>query len=133
MAHSLEARSPFLDHQVMEVAARLPVRRKVRGNRTKVVLREMFTDLLPTEVEKRSKVGFGVPLSMWFRGPLYQSARDLLVAPNGRLGSDLRKEELAHLIEDNREGQADNGKRIWALLNLEVWLRQHEVADVIRV
>jgi asparagine synthase (glutamine-hydrolysing) len=126
MAHSLEARSPFLDHEVMELAARLPVQWKVKRQRTKRILREVFSDLLPAEVEKRGKVGFGVPLGLWFRGPLYDATRDLLLAPDTKLRTYLRTDEVARLIEDNRRGRADNGKRIWTLLNLEVWLRQYE-------
>jgi asparagine synthase (glutamine-hydrolysing) len=127
MAHSLEARSPFLDHKVMELAARLPAAWKVQGQRTKKILRALFADLVPSTVVQRGKVGFGVPLGTWFRGPLYEPARDLLLAPDTRLTHYLRTDEVARVIEDNRLGQADNGKRIWALLNLEVWLRQYGV------
>lgn len=133
MAHSLEARSPFLDHKVMELAARLPARWKVRGQRTKRILREVFADLLPAAVEKRGKVGFSVPLGMWFRGPLYQPVIELLLAPDARLRSYLRTDEVDRLIEKNRHSQADNGKRIWALLNLEIWLRQDEANYVLNV
>jgi len=133
MAHSLEARSPFLDHKAMELAARLPVRWKVKGQRTKRILREVFADLVPAEVEKRGKMGFGVPLGMWFRGPLYQPARDLLLAPDTRLRGYLQMDAIARLIKDNVHGKADNGKRIWALLNLEVWLRQYEVSHVLKL
>ena len=126
MAHSLEARSPFLDHQVMEMAARLPIACKVRGQQTKWILREAFADLLPTMVKKRGKVGFSVPLGMWFRGSLYSAVRDLLLAPDTRLRDYLRLAKVAELVEQNKHGQADNGKRIWALLNLEVWLRQYQ-------
>jgi len=123
MAHSLEARSPFLDHEVMQLAACLPVKHKVKGQRTKRILREAFVDLLPDAVENRGKVGFSVPLGMWFRGPLYRSARDLLLAPDAGLHDYLRTEEVGRLLEENRHGRADHGKRIWSLLNLEVWLR----------
>jgi len=129
MAHSLEARSPFLDHKVMELAARLPTMWKVRGQQTKRILREVFADLVPSTVVKRGKVGFSVPLGMWFRGPLYQPARDLLIAPDARLHRYFRMDEVTRVIEENRRGQADNGKRIWALLNLEVWLRQYRVGS----
>ncbi len=127
MAHSLEARSPFLDHELMELAARLPISWKVRGQQTKWVLREIFADMMPESVVKRGKVGFGVPLGMWFRGPLYDSAVDLLLAPNARIHDYFQLEPLQLLMEENREGQADHGKRIWALLMLESWLRQYEV------
>jgi asparagine synthase (glutamine-hydrolysing) len=124
MAHALEARSPFLDHRVMELAARLPAHWKVRGRRTKHILREVFADLLPGELGDRAKVGFGVPLGEWFRGPLHEPARDLLLEPNAQLRSYLRQDDVAQLLDENRVGLADEGRRIWALLNLEVWLRE---------
>jgi asparagine synthase (glutamine-hydrolysing) len=126
MAHSLEARSPFLDHKVMELAARLPVQLKVRGLSTKHVLRELFADLLPPGIGTRGKSGFSVPLGMWFRGPLYQPAWDLLLGPDARLRDYLRMDAVARLVEENSKGKADHGKRIWALLNLEQWLRQQQ-------
>jgi asparagine synthase (glutamine-hydrolysing) len=127
MAHSLEARSPFLDHQVMELAARLPSSWKVKGRRTKCILRELFSSLVPESVGKRGKVGFGVPLGMWFRGPLRQPVSDLLLAPDARIHDYFRVEPIRRLIEENVDGRADHGKRIWALLMLESWLRQCEV------
>src|SRR5205807_6727321 len=69
MANSLEARSPFLDHEVMEFAARLPVHWKLRGRESKYILRRAFPDLLPPENINRPKMGFGVPVGQWFRGP----------------------------------------------------------------
>ncbi len=127
MAHSLEARSPFLDHEVMELAARLPTRWKVKGRQTKWILRKLFCDLMPGSVEKRGKVGFSVPLGMWFRGPLLGSVVELLLAPGARIHDYLRVEPIQHLIEENRQGKADHGKRIWALLMMESWLRQYGV------
>jgi asparagine synthase (glutamine-hydrolysing) len=64
---------------------------------------------------------------MWFRGPLYQPTRDLVLAPNARLRRYLQPAEVARLLEENRRGEADNGKRIWSLLVLESWLRQYRV------
>jgi len=130
MAHSLEARSPFLDRKLMELATRLPTRWKVKGWQTKRIARELFADLLPEAVRERSKTGFGLPLGIWFQGPLYGAAVDLLLGPDARLRSYLRPDQVARLIDENRCGQADNGKRIWALLNLEVWLRQYETNHV---
>jgi asparagine synthase (glutamine-hydrolysing) len=124
MAHSLEARSPFLDQEVMELAARLPVMWKVKGTCTKRILRELFADLLPEPVLARAKMGFGVPLSTWFRGPLYEPTRDLLLAPDARSARLLRRDAVTALIEQHRLGREDNGKRLWALLSLEMWLRQ---------
>ena len=125
MAHSLEARSPFLDHKLMELAARLPPKWKVTGKQTKKTLRQLFADLLPAEVLKRGKMGFSLPLSLWFRGPLYQPARDILLAVDSRLRSFFKADMVANLIEENKRGQTDNGKRIWALLMLELWQRKY--------
>jgi asparagine synthase (glutamine-hydrolysing) len=125
MAHSLEARSPFLDHRLLELAARLPTRWKVRGRSTKRVLRTAFADLLPAPLRRRGKVGFGVPLAAWLRGPLHDAARDLLLGSDARVDEFLKTDHIAELIRQNRDGTADHGKRIWALLNLECWLRQY--------
>jgi asparagine synthase (glutamine-hydrolysing) len=127
MAHSLEARSPFLDHEVMELAARLPTGWKVKGRRTKWILRELFANLLPPSVEGRGKVGFGVPLGMWFRGPLYQPLQDLLLAPGADLYECIHPDAVLRLVKEHKEGQADHGKRLWALLILGSWLSQYEV------
>jgi asparagine synthase (glutamine-hydrolysing) len=124
MAHSLEARSPLLDHHVLELAARLPVRWKVKGRVTKRALRAAFADMLPADIARRGKMGFGVPLGAWFRGPLHGAARDMLLAPSARIAEYLRPAGIAALLEQNRRGEADHGKRLWALLNLEAWLRR---------
>ncbi len=69
-----------------------------------------------------------VPLAAWFRGPLHDAARDLLLAPASRIGEYLRIEPIVELLEQNSAGTADHGKRIWALLHLECWLRQYATA-----
>ena len=123
MAHSLEARSPFLDQEVLALTARLPSGWKVRGRHTKWIMGETFADLLPPEVQKRGKVGFSVPLALWFRGKLYDPARSLLLGADSQLRDYVRTDAVQGLLEANKNGLADNGKRIWALLNLEIWLR----------
>src|SRR5690606_32697444 len=75
MAYSLEARSPFLDHHVVELASRMPISLKLKNGRGKVILTETFADLLPASIQTRSKMGFGVPLTPWFRNEL----KDLLI------------------------------------------------------
>ncbi|HUF39788.1 MAG TPA: asparagine synthase (glutamine-hydrolyzing) [Anaerolineales bacterium] len=125
MAHSLEARSPFLDHKVMELAARLPVHWKVRGRTTKWILRDLFRDLMPPGFEKRPKSGFSVPLGPWLRGDLYEPARELLLAGGSRVHAYLRPDGIERLLRENREGRDNHGKRIWALLNLELWMRTY--------
>ena len=125
MAHALEARSPFLDHKVMEVAAQLPVRWKVKGTVTKRILRELFHDLLPSDIKKRGKAGFAIPLGMWFRGPLYDKVRDALMTPKTKLWRYIKKDAVGRLIEEHKQGKADHGKRLWVLLCLEVWMQQY--------
>jgi asparagine synthase (glutamine-hydrolysing) len=124
MAHSLEARSPFLDHELLELAARLPPRWKVRGTTTKWILRELFRDVLPDKIAARGKLGFSVPLARWFAGPQLGAVRELLEAQGSRVHQILRREGITRLIEENRSGRVDHGKKLWALLTLEVWLRK---------
>ena len=83
MAHSLECRGPFLDHRVVELAAAMPLERKIqlRSGRSKVVLKRAFADLLPPPIKTRSKMGFGVPISRWFRDELKNELREVLLDP----------------------------------------------------
>ena len=125
MAHSLEARSPFLDHAVLELAARLPCSWKVRGTTTKRILRELFADLLPPSITRRGKMGFSVPLALWFRQTLAEPLGDLLLAADARIYRYLRRDGVRSIFHENAAGRADHGKRLWALLNLEIWLRKY--------
>jgi asparagine synthase (glutamine-hydrolysing) len=124
MAHSLEARSPLLDHELLELAARLPPRWKVRGTTTKWILRDLFRDVLPEKIAARGKLGFSVPLARWFAGAQLSAVREILLAGGARLHAVLQKPAINKLVEENRAGRVDNGKKLWALLNLEVWLRK---------
>ena len=127
MAHGLEARGPFLDHRVVELALAMPIGRKLRlrGGRSKVVLKRAFADLLPPEIRDRPKMGFGVPLDRWFRGELKAELRAVLLDPVA-LGRGLfRPEAVERMIADHAEGRKDNAYRLWALLMLELWFRRH--------
>jgi len=122
MAHALEGRSPFLDVELATFAAQLPVRCKLRGTTGKYLLRRAFADLLPPHIADQPKRGFGLPLAGWFRGPLRGYARDLL--SGGRLvRTVVRPEALEALLAAHESGRADHGKRLFALLMLELWLR----------
>lgn len=129
MAHALEARSPFLDHKVMEAAAQLPVKWKVKGTVTKRILREIFPDLLPRTVKRRGKAGFAIPLGLWFRGPLYEKVRDKLMTPETKLWHYINREAVGRLVDEHRQGRADHGKRLWILLCLEEWMQQYLSID----
>lgn len=127
MANSLETRAPFLDYRVVELALSMPVDRKLRlrGGRSKVVLKEAFADLLPPAIRTRPKMGFGVPLDRWFRNELRDELREVLLDPQA-LGRGLfREEAIRALIDDHQSGRKDNAYRLWALLMLELWFRTY--------
>lgn len=127
MAHSLEARSPFLDHRVVELALALPVEHKLRlrGGRSKVVLKAACADLIPREILTRPKMGFGVPLDRWFRGPLRDPLAEVLLDPRALARGLFRPEAVRALIDDHHAGRRDHAYRLWALLMLELWFRHH--------
>jgi len=124
MAHALEARSPFLDTALMEYVFRLPDAMKLRGWRTKVILRSAFADLLPREILTRGKMGFGVPLRSWFCGDMRQYLQDMLLAPDARLRRYVDQAYVGRLCAAHLSGRADYSHRLWTLLTFEVWLRQ---------
>ena len=121
MAHSLELRSPFLDHEVMALGLALPEGLKTRGREGKVALRRAFAADLPPQVASRGKTGFGVPLGRWFREDLRELARDLLSTDRGWF----RRDTLTRLLDEHESGRADHGHRLWCLLMLELWMREH--------
>jgi asparagine synthase (glutamine-hydrolysing) len=127
MAHSLELRSPFLDHEVVALGLALPDSLKARGREGKVALRRAFAGDLPPEVAARGKTGFGVPLGRWFREDLRESAGDLLATDRGWF----RGEAVQRLLSEHRSGRADHGHRLWCLLMLELWAREHVEAPVL--
>jgi len=124
MAHGLETRPPFLDHRVVELAARMPLRHKFRWGRGKRILRQAFADLLPREIRKRPKMGFGVPLDHWFRGPLASFAREVLLDRRTLGRGMFRPEAVRGLVEAHLSGRFDHSYRLWALLVLELWQRR---------
>ena len=127
MAHSLECRGPFLDHRVVELAASLPLKRKLwlRGGRSKVVLKEAFAELLPKAIRHRPKMGFGVPLDRWFRGPLKDALRAVLLDPVAQARGLFRPEAIERLIVEHENRVRDHAYKLWGLLMLELWFRHH--------
>jgi asparagine synthase (glutamine-hydrolysing) len=127
MAHSLELRSPFLDHEVLALGLALPDHLKTHRREAKVALRRAFAPDLPPDVAKRGKTGFGVPLGRWFRRDLRELARDALSNDRGWF----RQDTLTRLLEEHESGRADHGHRLWCLLMLELWVREHVEAPVL--
>jgi asparagine synthase (glutamine-hydrolysing) len=129
MAHSLEVRSPILDHRVMEFAARLPSRFKLNGHGGKAIFKKMNADRLPEEIRNRRKQGFCVPLGSWFREDLKGYARDVLLGPGSGLGEIFRPEAVRRIWEAHQGGREDNAVPLWGLLMLELWRRRFSAGE----
>jgi asparagine synthase (glutamine-hydrolysing) len=125
MAHSLELRSPLLDHRVLELGLSLPEHLKQRGLEGKLALRGAFADDLPPLVAGRGKSGFGVPLAAWFRGELRPLARELLLDEQARARGLFHQEAVVRLLDEHDAERADHGHRLWTLVMLELWQRAH--------
>jgi asparagine synthase (glutamine-hydrolysing) len=124
MANSLEARSPFLDHHVMEFCARLPSRYKIRRTTLKYLLKKAGKNLLPPENLSRRKMGFGVPVGQWMRGELRPLLHDLLLSPQARTRDYFRAEAVRGLVQTHTDGAQDHSLQLWSLLCLEMWCRE---------
>ncbi len=124
MAVSLEARSPFLDHHVMEFAASLPEKFKLRGLTTKYLLKRMLKKLLPAENLDRRKMGFGVPIGHWFRGKLQPFLRETLLTETALDRGLFKREVVKRLVELHTRGERDYSHQLWTLLMLELWLQR---------
>ena len=124
MANSLEARSPFLDHKVIEFAASLPENIKLRGTETKYLLKKVASKIVPREVLYRRKMGFGVPLTHWFRGELKDFLRENLLSEKFSKRGIVKSEVVKKLVEEHINAERDHTFQIWTLLMLELWFQK---------
>jgi asparagine synthase (glutamine-hydrolysing) len=124
MANSLEARSPFLDHKVMEFCAQLPCNYKLSGLTLKYLLKKAGTRLLPAQTRKRRKMGFGVPVAHWMRGELRPWVEDVLLSPRALKRGYFEPEALRQLVWAYLDGRQEQSFELWALLWLELWHRE---------
>jgi len=127
MAHSLEVRPPFLDHRIVEFAARLPENFKVRGPVLKYILRELMRGKLPPVVLERPKEGFDIPAHRWFRGPLRPMAEEILSADNVRRTGLFQPEVVERIKADHFRRRANYGYQLWGLLTLFLWMKRWNV------
>jgi asparagine synthase (glutamine-hydrolysing) len=123
MSTSIESRVPFLDHVLVEFAARLPDRLKLNGFTTKRILREAIAGIVPGEILTRPKMGFPVPFSSWVRNGWNSVARDVLLDRRSRERGVIRPDAVSRLLQEHRDGTCTGGDAIWALVNLELWYR----------
>jgi asparagine synthase (glutamine-hydrolysing) len=124
MAHALEVRAPLLDQELVMWMAGLPASLKLRGLRGKRLLRRVARDLVPRPILTRKKKGFSLPVDAWFRGELRPMSRDLLGEADARTRTFVNPVAVSALLDEHASG-INHGERLWNLLVLELWLREH--------
>ena len=127
MAASIEARVPFLDHRLAEYVSALPDAMRVRGWRTKWILRQAGRQLIPKRIRRRPKVGFRVPVNEWFRGDMREFLLEHLQAPGSLTRPYYNATVLDRLLGEHLEGRQNHEKLLWTLLNLEIWHRTYRL------
>jgi len=125
MAASIEARMPFLDHELAALVSGLPDAYRVRGHTTKWILRQAVRRILPASIVDRPKVGFRVPVSEWFRTGMRDYLYDHLTGPDSKTASYYRRDALHMVLAEHMAGRCNHEKLLWCLLNLEVWQREY--------
>ncbi len=125
MLHSLEARSPFLDHELAEFVAHLPTRLKIHRGRLKYILRKAAEPYLPEPILRRPKQGFMFPLGYWMKGPLEPVLRRFISGSALVEAGILRRDAMTRLLDEHLAHHADHHVRLWMLLNVEVWYRMY--------
>jgi asparagine synthase (glutamine-hydrolysing) len=123
MAHSLEVRPPFLDHRIVEFAARLPETMKIKGGQHKVVLKRLMQNRLPASVLRRKKTGLDIPTHDWLRGTLRPLLMDTLNAKAIDETNLFRRERIEFFIKEHMERRANLGYHLWGLLILFLWIK----------
>lgn len=124
MANSLEARSPFLDHKLIEFAASLPESLKMNKFRNKYLLKKVAAKLVPPEVVYRRKMGFGVPVGSWFRGEMKDFVRGVLLSEKSLKRGVVKPEMMQKYVDEHTAGKFDHAFQIWSLLMLELWFQR---------
>ncbi len=124
MAVSLEARSPFLDHKLIEFAASLPENIKIKRFETKSLLKKVAARLVPREVVYRRKMGFGVPISKWFRGEMKDFLRQILLSESSLRRGIAKPEIIEKYVIEHINAERDHAYQLWTLLMLELWFQK---------
>jgi asparagine synthase (glutamine-hydrolysing) len=125
MAHALEGRSPLLDHELVELAARMPSRFKYRQGQRKYIIRKMARGMFPPGFFDRPKAGFSVPLKAWFGGDLESFVHNSLISGPLKETMLFNMTQVEHIMRENKAGYRDHGDLIWRLLMLSEWLRHY--------
>jgi asparagine synthase (glutamine-hydrolysing) len=125
MAHGLEVRPPLLDHELLELAARIPSSLKVRRGETKWLMKRAFADVLPEAVRNRPKQGFEMPVDAWLRGPLREMVEEAVLSPRARIAGLVDQAEARSLAQAHRAGVGRHGAVLWGLLVLARWCDEY--------
>lgn len=125
MAASIEARMPFMDHELAEFVATLPDKFRVRGKTTKWILRQAMKQIVPETILNRPKIGFKVPIDEWFRDPMRDYLYEHLTGPDSLTKEYYQVAVLEKVLADHVSGRQNHEKLLWSLLNLEIWHRQY--------
>lgn len=125
MAASLELRVPFLDHKLVEFATSLPDHYRLRGKKGKYLLKKLGHNLLPHEIIHRKKKGFPVPIKAWLRGSLYDQSAEILLDNSSFNSNYFNKNYIENMLLRHKRGDEDLSRRIFSLLNLEIWHRRY--------
>jgi asparagine synthase (glutamine-hydrolysing) len=126
MGTSLEARTPYLDHRVVEFAWRLPFDLKIRNGEGKWLLRRVLERHVPKAMFERPKHGFGVPIDAWLRGPLREWAEDLLSRDRLSREGFLRPAPIRSVLREHLDGRRNYQYRLWAVLMFQSWLEAQD-------
>jgi asparagine synthase (glutamine-hydrolysing) len=121
MAHGLEARAPFLDHKLMDMAARIPASEHLKGWQLKSLLKDIARPLLPNDLIDRPKMGFGVPIKKWFREDLKDYLADHLLSQKARQRGMINSGVVERMIQQHVSGEAEHHYQLWTLLMMELW------------
>jgi asparagine synthase (glutamine-hydrolysing) len=123
MAHGLEARSPFLDHELVEMLAKIPANIKVQNSQPKYLMRKLAADYLPAPILQREKQGFMLPIAYWFRTDLFPLVSQTLENSHFVKEGWFRKDTIQRMLQEHHSNRQDHHVRLWMLLNLELWHR----------
>jgi asparagine synthase (glutamine-hydrolysing) len=129
MAHSVEVRPPFLDHRIVEFAAKLPASLKIRGAEQKVVLKKLMKEKLPPAILQRPKMGFDIPAHEWLRGPLRSLLTDALHYGASECSGVFRAQVLDKFLQLHLERKANVGYPLWCLLILFLWMKKWRIQE----
>ncbi|MCM8805135.1 MAG: asparagine synthase (glutamine-hydrolyzing) [Candidatus Omnitrophica bacterium] len=123
MANSLEARSPFLDNEFVELIASFPAQLKMRNFKSKYILKKKLKSFLPEQIVSRKKMGFGIPVGRWFRKELKNFLQEILLSEASLKRGYFKQEMIRKIVAQHISGEIDHTSRLWALVTLEMWHR----------